>query len=71
MNNRITLHSFQPNRPDTAGVVSWIHFGDLHMTSQASKMILICRRWSRSSTPCSPIRSALCTCLEMWLSMGF
>ncbi len=32
MNNPTTLHSFQPNRPDTAGVVSWIHLGDLHMT---------------------------------------
>jgi Icc protein len=32
MNNPTTLRSFQPNRPDTAGVVSWIHLGDLHMT---------------------------------------
>jgi Icc protein len=24
--------SFQPQAPDTAGVVSWVHLGDLHMT---------------------------------------
>ena len=23
---------FQPNSPDAAGVISWVHFGDLHMT---------------------------------------
>jgi len=26
------LSPFHPNLPDTAGVVSWIHIGDLHMT---------------------------------------
>jgi Icc protein len=26
------LSTFHPNLPDTAGVVSWIHIGDLHMT---------------------------------------
>ena len=25
-------HSFQPQSPDAAGVISWVHFGDLHMT---------------------------------------
>jgi Icc protein len=25
-------NSFQPQSPDTAGVISWVHLGDLHMT---------------------------------------
>jgi Icc protein len=27
------LRPFRPNLPDAAGVVSWVHIGDLHMTS--------------------------------------
>ena len=26
------LRPFQPNAPDAAGVISWAHIGDLHMT---------------------------------------
>ena len=26
------LTSFQPNLPDAAGIISWVHIGDLHMT---------------------------------------
>jgi 3',5'-cyclic-AMP phosphodiesterase len=26
------LSSFQPNLPDAAGIISWVHIGDLHMT---------------------------------------
>lgn len=32
MSTLAAKRSFQPQPPDTAGVVSWIHFGDLHMT---------------------------------------
>jgi 3',5'-cyclic-AMP phosphodiesterase len=32
MNTLSSKPSFQPNSPDAAGVVSWVHFGDLHMT---------------------------------------
>ncbi|SNS99785.1 Calcineurin-like phosphoesterase [Granulicella rosea] len=32
MNARASKRPFQPNSPDAAGVVSWVHFGDLHMT---------------------------------------
>jgi 3',5'-cyclic-AMP phosphodiesterase len=32
MNTLASKRSFQPNSPDAAGVVSWVHFGDLHMT---------------------------------------
>ncbi len=31
MNNSSRLATFQPNRPDNAGVLSWVHIGDLHM----------------------------------------
>ena len=32
MNNSAQLASFQPHPPDAAGVLTWIHIGDLHMT---------------------------------------
>ena len=32
MNTVAPKHPFQPRSPDAAGVVSWVHFGDLHMT---------------------------------------
>ena len=32
MNTIASKRPFQPNSPDAAGVVSWVHFGDLHMT---------------------------------------
>jgi len=32
MNTLASKRPFQPNSPDAAGVVSWIHLGDLHMT---------------------------------------
>jgi Icc protein len=32
MNTLAPKRPFQPNPPDAAGVVSWIHFGDFHMT---------------------------------------
>ncbi len=32
MNTLASKRPFQPQSPDAAGVVSWIHFGDLHMT---------------------------------------
>ena len=32
MNPFASKHPFQPKSPDSAGVVSWVHFGDLHMT---------------------------------------
>jgi predicted phosphodiesterase len=32
MNALASKRPFQPNSPDAAGVVSWVHFGDLHMT---------------------------------------
>jgi predicted phosphodiesterase len=32
MNTLASKRPFQPNSPDAAGVVSWVHFGDLHMT---------------------------------------
>ncbi len=31
MNNTSKLETFRPNPPDTAGVLSWVHVGDLHM----------------------------------------
>ncbi len=31
MNNSVRLQSFRPNPPDAAGVLSWLHIGDLHM----------------------------------------
>ena len=30
MNITPTAHHFEPNPPDTAGVISWVHIGDLH-----------------------------------------
>ncbi len=33
MSNSPHPHSFQPQPPDPAGVVSWVHVGDLHMRS--------------------------------------
>jgi len=32
MNSSVLLDSFVPVGPDAAGVVSWVHLGDLHMT---------------------------------------
>jgi predicted phosphodiesterase len=32
MNTVAPKYPFRPQPPDTAGVVSWVHFGDLHMT---------------------------------------
>ena len=32
MNTIASKRPFQPQSPDAAGVVSWVHFGDLHMT---------------------------------------
>lgn len=32
MTEPMPRQSFQPNSPDAAGVISWIHIGDLHMT---------------------------------------
>lgn len=32
MNTLASKRPFQPNSPDAAGVVSWVHLGDLHMT---------------------------------------
>jgi 3',5'-cyclic-AMP phosphodiesterase len=32
MNTLASTRPFQPKSPDSAGVVSWVHFGDLHMT---------------------------------------
>jgi Icc protein len=32
MNTPAPKRRFQPQPPDAAGVVSWVHFGDLHMT---------------------------------------
>jgi Icc protein len=32
MNTLASKRPFQPQPPDTAGVVSWVHVGDLHMT---------------------------------------
>lgn len=30
------MHANQtPRRPDSAGVVTWVHFGDLHMATTA------------------------------------
>ncbi len=31
MKNTPTTHDFKPNPPDAAGVISWVHIGDLHM----------------------------------------
>ena len=31
MNNTSELQTFRPNSPDAAGVLSWVHVGDLHM----------------------------------------
>lgn len=31
MNNTFKLQTFSPNPPDAAGVLSWVHVGDLHM----------------------------------------
>ena len=32
MNNTVSFNSFHPNVSDAAGVLSWVHIGDLHMT---------------------------------------
>jgi Icc protein len=32
MNTLASKRPFQPKSTDAAGVVSWVHFGDLHMT---------------------------------------
>jgi Icc protein len=32
MNTLVPKRPFQPKSPDAAGVISWVHFGDLHMT---------------------------------------
>ena len=32
MNTLASKRPFQPQSPDAAGVISWVHFGDLHMT---------------------------------------
>ena len=32
MNTLASKRSFQPQIPDASGVISWVHFGDLHMT---------------------------------------
>ncbi len=31
MNTSLPLKPFSPNPPDTAGILSWVHIGDLHM----------------------------------------
>ncbi len=38
---------FQPQSPDAAGVISWVHLGDPHMTKAGEQTISI---WQRSST---------------------
>ncbi len=37
MNTVAQKRLFQPNSPDAAGVVSWVHFGDLHMTEAGQR----------------------------------
>ena len=37
MNTLASKRPFQPNSPDAAGVVSWVHFGDLHMTKAGER----------------------------------
>jgi len=32
-----STHPFQPQSPDAAGVISWVHLGDLHMTKAGEK----------------------------------
>jgi 3',5'-cyclic-AMP phosphodiesterase len=32
MNTLASNHSFQPQSPDAAGVITWVHLGDLHIT---------------------------------------
>ncbi len=37
MNTLASKRPFRPNSPDAAGVVSWVHFGDLHMTKAGER----------------------------------
>lgn len=37
MNSSIALDSFHPEKADAAGVLSWIHIGDLHMTRRGEQ----------------------------------
>jgi hypothetical protein len=32
-----------PRAADAAGIVSWVHFGDLHITDREKQTIEICR----------------------------
>ena len=40
MNNSLKLQSFDPHPPDAAGVVSWVHVGDLHMRAAGEQNAL-------------------------------
>ncbi len=37
MNTLASQRPFQPRSPDAAGVISWLHFGDLHMTEAGER----------------------------------
>jgi predicted phosphodiesterase len=37
MTTLASKHYFQPQSPDAAGVVNWVHFGDLHMTKAGER----------------------------------
>ena len=37
MSDSSNLRSFRPNPPDAAGVLSWVHIGDLHMRAAGAK----------------------------------
>jgi Icc protein len=37
LNLPASKHLFQPQSPDPAGVVTWVHFGDLHMTKSGEQ----------------------------------
>jgi 3',5'-cyclic-AMP phosphodiesterase len=45
MKTLATNNSFQPQSPDAAGVISWVHLGDLHMTKAGEQTI---STWKRS-----------------------
>jgi hypothetical protein len=35
-----------PEQTDETGIVSWVHFGDLHMTTREEDNFRDCTRWS-------------------------
>ncbi len=68
--NDSTAPPFRPVEPDTAGVLSWAHIGDLHMTLDGEQNHHDLRAIVAEIQGCFAHRSASSSCLGILLMMG-